>query len=215
MAQVDLAVAIGSRYNQQMISHVENGRSGLLVDGLVKAAEVLDVSLDYLVGLTDDPRSSAKLPSKGVAESMAQYDTEDDVPMIRPVEVVEVAASAGAGAQVFDETVVGVQWFRQDWLDGQGIDPAQAMVISVSGESMEPTLLDGCSILVDRSQIRKQIREDHLFVLRTDDGLVVKRAGRDAAGQWQLLSDHPNWPPAPWSDDIEVIGQVRWAARAL
>ncbi len=39
--------------------------------------------------------------------------------------------------------------------------------------------------------------------MRTEDGLVVKRAGRDAAGQWRLLSDHPNWPPAPWSDDIE------------
>ena len=38
-----------------MISHVEHGRRGLLLDGTVKAAQVLGVSLDYLVGLTDDP----------------------------------------------------------------------------------------------------------------------------------------------------------------
>ena len=54
LKQVELAVALGGRYGASMISNVETGRSALLLDGARKAAKTLDVSIDYLVGLTDD-----------------------------------------------------------------------------------------------------------------------------------------------------------------
>ena len=75
--------------------------------------------------------------------------------------------------------------------------------------------VDGCSILVTHVSRR---RVGHLFVVRTDDGLVVKRAGRDASGAWQLVSDNPNthvWPPRPWPSDAVVVGEVKWAARTF
>ena len=150
-----------------------------------------------------------------VAETRAEYDAGGDMPAVRPVEVVEVAAAAGGGAEVYDETVVGRLWFRDDWLDRQGIDPDQCNVISVSGESMEPTLPDGCSILVDRSQGRRRRRVGRILVLRTEDGLVVKRVGRDEEGNWQIESEHPAWPPVPWSDTTDIIGEVRWLGRTF
>ena len=150
-----------------------------------------------------------------VAGTRAEYDAGGDMPAVRPVEVVEVAAAAGGGAEVYDDTVVGRLWFRDDWLDRQSIDPDQCNVISVRGESMEPTLPDGCSILVDRSQGRRRRRVGRIFVMRTEDGLVVKRVGRDEERNWQIESEHPAWPPVPWSDTTEIIGEVRWAARTF
>ncbi len=147
-----------------------------------------------------------------VAEPRAEYDASDDMPTVHPVEVVEVAAAAGGGAEVYDETVVGRLWFRNDWLDRQAIDPDQCNVISVRGESMEPTLPDGCSILVDLSHGRRRRRVGRIFVLRTEDGLVVKRAGKDAEGNWRTESVHPAWEPVPWADDTEIVGEVRWSA---
>ena len=157
----------------------------------------------------------AQAPVQAIGASRAKYDAGDDMPAVRPVEVVEVAAAAGGGAEVYDETVVGRLWFRDDWLDRQAIDPDQCNVISVRGESMEPTLPDGCSILVDRSQGRRRRRVGRIFVLRTDDGLVVKRVGRDEEGNWRIESEHPAWPPVPWSDPTEIIGEVRWMARTF
>ena len=145
-----------------------------------------------------------------VAETRAEHDAGGDMPAVRPVEVVEVAAAAGGGADVYDETVVGRLWFRRDWLDSNAIDPAQCNVITVGGESMEPTLPHGCSILVDLSQGRRRRRVGRIFVLRTEDGLVVKRAGKDAEGNWQIESDNEDWEPVPWSRDAEIIGEVRW-----
>ena len=80
------------------------------------------------------------------------------------------------------------------------------------GESMEPTLPDGCVILLDRNRRRRW--DGHIFVVRTEDGLIVKRAGKDKDG-WQLLSDHPSWKPVPWPDTAEVLGEVKWMAREL
>ena len=150
-----------------------------------------------------------------VAETRADYDAGDDMPAVRPVEVVEVAAAAGGGAEVYDETAIGRLWFRRDWLDSNAIDPAQCNVITVRGESMEPTLPDGCSILVDRSQGRRRRRIGRIFVMRTADGLVVKRVGRDQEGNWRIESEHPAWPPVPWSDTTEIVGEVRWLGRTL
>ena len=136
----------------------------------------------------------------------------------RQVEVVEIAAAAGGGAEAADERAVGVLAFRRDWLDEQGLDPTRCMVIRVHGASMEPTLPEGARILVDRA--RRERRARRLYVLRTGDGLVVKRAGRAGPGErggWQLLSDNPapDYPPLPWPDDAEIVGEVRWMARTF
>ena len=59
MSQRQLAAEMGSRYDHSVISAIENGRCKVRVDGLVAAAAALEVSTDYLVGLTDDPRRGA------------------------------------------------------------------------------------------------------------------------------------------------------------
>ena len=51
--------------------------------------------------------------------------------------------------------------------------------------------------------------------MRRGDGLVVKRVGRDEEGNWRIESEHPAWPPVPWSDETEIIGEVRWTARTF
>ena len=147
------------------------------------------------------------------AAGLAPANDADDVAGARPVDVVELAAAAGGGADAASEKVVGRLWFRRDWLDRRGLDPARCAVIGVTGESMEPTLPDGCSILVDRARTRR--RRGRVYVLRTGDGLIAKRAGKDDDGGWLLESDHPAWEPLPWPDDAEVVGEVVWAARSL
>ena len=53
MTQTDLGVAVGKVYT--LIGHVEVGRKQLSAEGWVLVAKELNVSLDYLAGLTDNP----------------------------------------------------------------------------------------------------------------------------------------------------------------
>ena len=134
-------------------------------------------------------------------------------PASRQVDQIDLAVAAGGGAEAEDEEVTERLTFRLDWLKSHGLDPSHCTVVKVQGESMEPALPEGSAILVDRARRRRRIGA--IFVVRTADGVVVKRAGKDEAGGWLLLSDHPTWEPAPWPRDAVVIGEVKWMARTL
>ena len=153
----------------------------------------------------------AQAPVQAIGESRpgygpSNYDTSDR----SPVRLLEVASAAGVGAEVYDETPIGLLWFRNDWLLSHSIDPEQSNIISVRGASMEPTLPDGCSILVDRK--RRDPHQGRIYVMRTEEGLVVKRLGLDKEGRWEIRSDCPDWRVTPMSPGTEIIGEVRWSA---
>ena len=136
-------------------------------------------------------------------------------PGARPVDVVELACAAGGGAEVLSEDVIGRLWFRRDWLDEHGLNATQCAVLGVCGDSMQPTLADGAKILVNRAS--RQRRTNRIYVIRTDDGVIVKRLSK-AGRNWRLVSDNADkaaWPNITLPAQAEIIGQVVWTARTL
>ena len=215
-------LAVGTSNTRPLISMVESGRANLSVANLTAAAKALGVSADFLCGLTTDPTPARQLTKeladtgtrvRDLEEHQEYLPTADDGDYVG---VSELAAAAGGGAVVDHERITGRVKFRREWLTRHGLPASECRVIQVLGESMEPTLVDGCSILVNQASRRRRV--GRIFVVRTEDGLVVKRAGKDRAGAWQLVSDNPNkqaWPTVPWPDDAPVIGEVKWAARTF
>ncbi len=226
LSQFEFAVNLDC--DRTLISHVEAKRIGLSAEKWTRAATVLNVSIDYLAGLTDDPTPAAELLSESLPQRVIGQRTFDHrdaladrvirtepyaVPDGRPIAVSEFVGSAGGGAQDIDETEIGFVYFRGDWLEEHGLDPRRCIVIGIVGESMEPTLPEGCSILVDRNRRRRLA--GHIFVVRTSDGVVVKRAAKDDRGRWQLRSDHPGFKPMRWERDAVTIGEVKWMAKTF
>lgn len=133
------------------------------------------------------------------------------------VPYVSALASAGPGALAFDERVSGRLAFRNDWLrELTGGSPAGLSVISVTGDSMMPTLSDGDDILVDCNDGADRLR-DGIYVLRVEDMLNVKRLAIKPGGGFEIRSDNPAYPS--WRDcdlsTISVIGRVMWAGRRI
>ena len=142
-------------------------------------------------------------------------ETAAEPPGARPVDVVELACAAGGGAEVLSEDVIGRLWFRRDWLDEHGLNATQCAVLGVCGDSMQPTLADGAKILVNRAS--RQRRTNRIYVIRTDDGVIVKRLSK-AGRNWRLVSDNADkaaWPNITLPARAEIIGQVVWTARTL
>ena len=219
-SQLRLATDTGN--SPPLISMVETGRANLSVANLSAAAKVLGVATDFLCGHSPDPTPAAQLARDLAAAETRIRDLEDQQEHGGPVDdgdyigVSEIASAAGSGAVVDDERITGRVKFRRSWLAQHGLTARDCRIIQVLGESMEPTLVDGCSILVNHASRRR--RPGRIFVVRTDDGLIVKRAGKDRAGAWQLVSDNPNkqaWPTRPWPADAEIVGEVKWAARTF
>ena len=219
-SQVRLAVDTSN--TPSLFSMVESGRANMSVASLTASAKALGVSVDFLCGLTTDPTPARQLATeladsttrvRDLEEQQAYVPTADDGDYVG---VSELAGAAGGGAVVDHERITGRVKFRREWLSRHGLPAAECRVIRVLGESMEPTLVDGCSILVDQASRRRRV--GRIFVVRTEDGLVVKRAGKDRTDAWLLVSDNPNkqaWPTVPWPDDAPLIGEVKWAARTF
>ena len=125
---------------------------------------------------------------------------------------MEFAAAAGGGTEIDSERGRGLAWFLRSWLDRLGLDATKCAIIRVRGESMEPALPDGCSIMFDRS--RQDRREHGIYVVRTNGGLIVKRAVKSGR-RWELISENPAVAPELWPADAEVVGEVVWVAQTL
>ncbi len=128
-----------------------------------------------------------------------------------------VGASAGAGAEPGDESPLAAIAFQANWVRSIASGRPEALsVISVAGDSMLPTLADGDHILVDADD-RERLR-DGIYVLRTDDALLVKRLSvNPATRRLTIRSDNDAYPS--WDDcdpaGLTVIGRVVWVGRRL
>lgn len=132
------------------------------------------------------------------------------------IPVYDVGAGAGFGAVVEAEPHIHNLAFDASFLRQMTDATARDLcIIKVQGHSMEPTLLDGDQVLVDRSKINLSF--DGLFVLRFDDALHVKRVGRSTkAGHVLVISDHPSYPTLDMAkSDLIPIGRVLWYGRRV
>lgn len=125
----------------------------------------------------------------------------------------ELSAGASGGTGVVEESVAGYVAFTRRWLARHALFPPLCTIISVKGDSMEPTLPHGSYVLVDRHSAEP--RHGRLYAVRTDEELMIRRLQEDARGERWLISDNPAWKPAPWPDRAEVFGEVKWAGKLL
>lgn len=132
------------------------------------------------------------------------------------VTVFDIQASAGFGAVIDAEEPVYSLAFPPQYLARlTRSSPQNLAIISVKGDSMEPTLLDDDIVLLDTS--KRDLSYDGLFVLRYGDALHVKRVTRNARPDHvTVLSDNRVYPPVDYRlDEIEPVGKVLWYGRKV
>ena len=103
--------------------------------------------------------------------------------------------------------------FRRGWLERHGLDPDECKMFGVRDDSMEPTMPDGSSVLIDCTQ--KAPTNGRIYMARTGESLVGRRASEGPDGRWRLVSDRPGWPSTSWPEGADIIGEVRWVATLL
>ena len=204
---------------------IETNKSGTSLKSAISIATALGVSLDYLAGWIDDPRPAWELLVQLNAKKAALHDIEEghaveptptDEEETVHIGIREIESSTGAEASVDNDGVRTMLQFSVRWLKERGLRPSSCRIIRVRGESMEPTLPDGAIILVDLAT--EHPKSGRIFVIRTGDGLTVKRLAKNTRVGWLLESDHPQrslWPTQPWPEDAEIVGEVRWVGRSL
>jgi len=170
------------------------------VDAVIKIAKATDTPVEtILFGNAPAPRAVAN---------------DDFVAVPR----YAAALSAGDGALVEgDIEVAEMVMFRRAWMRRIGVNPLQAHVIPVVGDSMQPTLYDGDIVLVDTAEQRPV--SNAIFAIAVDDRALVKRIQLRHDGSVILVGDNPHERdeiiPSHEVAALRIIGRVRWYARTL
>ncbi len=119
----------------------------------------------------------------------------------------DIRASAGGGAEVFDEGYENISLDKTVMQTLVGMGNTKLEAIHVDGESMEPTLQDGSIVFIDREQTN--INKDGIFIASTTTGLFIKRIRQRADGMVELISDNKIYSPEIISpDEINIVGKV-------
>ena len=181
----------------------ENGTRGVTRDAAVTYARAFGVSPDWILF--------------GGGEAPERVDLDQEAkPGQSLVPVFDVAASAGHGAFVDYEAQAYSLAFPPNYLNRLTSSSTKNLaIISVKGDSMEPTLLDDDIVLLDTSKIN--LNFDGMFVLSFDGVLQVKRVGRSAKpGFVTVISDNTSFPPyEAAATDIRAVGKVLWYGRKV
>ncbi len=133
------------------------------------------------------------------------------------IPALDIGASAGMGSLADGENPISTLAFQSNWVRTIASGRPEALsVIRVEGDSMLPTLADSDQIVVDTDD-RERLR-DGIYVLRTDDALLVKRLSvNPATRRLSIKSDNSAYPS--WDDcdpaSVAVIGRVVWVGRRL
>jgi repressor LexA len=123
---------------------------------------------------------------------------------------LNVAASAGPGALVDGEIVLGTDTLDPGLARRLGLRDGQAAIIRVRGTSMEPGLFDGDHIVIDTAD-RTPRAKGGVYVIRIDDAVMVKRVAL-VRRALVVTSDNPDAAAVP-DGAIAVIGRVVWQMR--
>ena len=203
-------LAGGTSNSPSLISMVESGRANLSVASLTASAKALGVSVDFLCGLTADPTPARQLATELADSTTRIRDLEAQQAYLSTatddgdyVGVSELAGAAGGGAVVDHERITGRVKFRREWLARHGLPAGECRVIRVLGESMEPTLVDGCSILVNQASQRR--REGRTDLRRADRGRPRRQARRQ--GPRRRLAARQRQPEQAGMADHALAGR--------
>lgn len=120
---------------------------------------------------------------------------------------------AGDGSYEVEATPIEEHVFKESWLAQKGT-PSAMVLMDVIGDSMEPFIFQGDTVLVDQSQLR--LRSNSIYAVGIEDSIMIKRVAAEH-GKITLLSDNPNYSPITIQGDellsFRIIGKVVWSAR--
>jgi len=142
----------------------------------------------YLDRPLNAPQSSADVRQLMPGARAVHVSGADD-PTMTQIMKVKIKVQAGiTGFQVEPEYHDGeTQGVPTKWVLREGLRRDALLAITVRGDSMEPGLHDGDTVVVNTAD--KTLASGSVYVVNYEGEAVVKRLLRDA-GQWWLTSDN-------------------------
>ncbi|MCY0966168.1 LexA family transcriptional regulator [Parathalassolituus penaei] len=195
--------------SESVVRRWRDGTSEPSRKNLEAIAKASGVNIEWLV-LGTGSMTGAEAPQAAQDEAESIHDEYAFIPGYN------IQVSAGHGTLAGSEEVSRKLAFRRKWLKFKGLNEKDLVVVFAKGDSMEPTISDNNTIMVDTSD--KSPQDGRMYVIRVDGHLVVKRTSLVPGQGVLLISDNKDYPPHlvkfdGSNPDLEVVGRVVWVGK--
>ena len=203
-------------FEDLLLSAIEKGKEmyGSAAE-LARVSGVLPANISRWANKKQKPRLEEFAP---ILEAVGAKITFGDEHFIEYDYIPKVAAKAGAGSslETSGETI-GLYAFRKDYISAQGIHPRSSILLDVVGDSMEPLLKEGDTILVDQAD--KDVKDGKTYLVAYGEELKVKHVLKSLRGLI-LRSENTRYAdvliePEELGTYAVIHGRVRWFGRMM
>lgn len=180
-----------------------------VLEGLAKK---YSSSVEYLLfGGSEKPPVELILSKKGEIEKYVANEQSPAFNNLVRIPQYEIRASAGNGCATHEESVIGFLEASREWVRNViHAEPGKLAIITVDGDSMEPSLQHGEQVLLDLR--RNRFDNDAVYAIQYNGLLRIKRVQILHNGHIVIKSDNPAYEPETLSNseaaDLRVIGRV-------
>lgn len=206
---------------ESTLRNYEFGRSLPNTDFVVTLCEKLGVTSDWLLfgdslqlkdAQTQLPNDLTVTETNKDIETTTSKDTEYAL-----IPMVDAVLSAGTGSFEVSSSGDRKYAFRNDFLHRKG-NIKDMVLMRVSGDSMEPRILDGDAVLIDQSQ--QQLMANAVYAVGFEDMVYLKKINAQP-NKLILSSFNKEYSPIEINmcedldDQVRIIGRVVWLCREL
>ena len=222
-AQTDIELGASLGLKQQTISTTKK-RKQLPAIWITRASLAYGISSDWILyGAGPMRRNEAKFAQESEQKPNVSFREEpawmspEAAPSMGYTLIPKVRArlAAGTGSLETEGEVIGFYAFKTDFLRRKG-HPKKMVLMDVLGDSMEPEIWNGDTVLIDESQ--NEILSGGLFAVGIDSAVLVKYV--DALpGKLSFRSRNERYAPievdmtGDLADMVRIIGRVVWSCR--
>ncbi len=198
-------------------------------DFWIAVAQKYNVTIDYLMGFSDDSHKptegekKAPLYSSEAMKLAQDFDTKLDawgkrqVRSTADIEIARCAEQAPAAPEVerlvyVNPAAAGSPLYAESDFERltfpeSDVPPGADFGIRISGRSMEPTVPDGCIAWVHKTV---DLDDGVVGIFMLNDSATCKRYFKNDDGTFRLESDNPDYGPVEVSefDTVVPVGKV-------
>jgi phage repressor protein C with HTH and peptisase S24 domain len=158
---------------------------GMSKAGMIKAQEVFGCSATWLDTGEGEMRRAELAAQFGRPVAIADPENPD------LIQIQKVKLKLSAGIMGFhtepDRREGGIATVPRRWVEKNEYIPDRLLAVEVKGESMEPALYAGDTVIVNTADTKPQ--DGGVYAVNYEGEAVIKRLVRDH-GMWWLSSDH-------------------------
>lgn len=182
----------------------------------IELAETLGVSTSTI----QNWRARGKIPEHIItkAKEISLLGSLYPSPGYVSIKLYDVEVSAGNGSLVENEDPSTALLFSEKYIRKDlGYNPENVFLLSVRGDSMEPTLKNQSIVMVNKID---DFASDGIYVFRFEGALLVKRL-QFFSEIIRIVSDNSKYEP--WDiikkdleyKDFQIVGEVVWSGQRM